>query len=242
MSDEQTHYEQADQQDDVKQSSIIRAVRWAISIDPSECQKKTDSMLRRYSRKKDQSSSGRSGGQGGGKDGSPPDRERRRKMAEKIVAEYAVKGAAAGFATGMPANLAASLPLAVADTGTLLHFYCKVNAMVGYLADPHYYEQEGWQDDILIILAGASRLLKEIAIEGGKHTAKTLIKQYIRKGALKTLQRWVLKWFGKKVTQRAIISKTVPIVGGGLGGTWNYIEVRVIGKRIIKYHFDDSLE
>lgn len=237
MSSEQSAQEPVDGQSDSKPSAITRAVRWALSVNPSECRKKAVGLLRRYLQVGP--SSGAQGG--GGHSNGPTDRDIRRRIAEKVVGEFAKKGAAAGFITGMPANIAASVPMAIADTGTLLHFYSTINAMVGYLADPNYYEQENWQDDIIIILAGASQILRELAIEGEKHTAKTLIKQHIRKGALKALQRWILKWFGKKLTQRAIITKTVPIIGGGIGGTWNYFEVTIIGKRIIKYHFDELL-
>ena len=181
MSSEQSTQEPLHGQSDTKPSAITRAVRWALSVNPSECRIKADGLLRRYSRA--EPSSGAQGG--GGHSSGPTDRDRRRKIAEKIVGEFAKKGAAAGFITGMPANLAASVPMAIADTGTLLHFYSTNNALVGYLADPSYYEQEGWQDDIIIVLAGASQILRELAVEGGKQTAKTLIKQYIRKGALK---------------------------------------------------------
>ena len=244
MSDDQLGHEPApaSEPEQVKQTAVIRAVRWALAVDPAECQTKANRLLRKYSDGEGGDRARQRSAGGGDKTGGPSDRELRRKIAEKIVAEYAKKGAVAGFATGMPANIAASMSLAVVDTGTLLHFYSKINAMVGYLANPHYYQEDGWQDDILVILAGASQVLREIAIEGSKHTAKTLIKQYVRKGALKALQRWILKWFGKKVTQRALIAKTIPIVGGGIGGTWNYLEVKVIGNRIIKYHFDDLLD
>ena len=242
MAHEELGPEPASEPEQEKQTAIIRAVRWALSVNLTECQTKADSLVRKYSKRENSIDQDQQGAGGGDKTGGPSDRERRRKMAEKIVAEYAKKGAATGFATGLPANIPASLSLAIVDTGTLLRLYSKINAIVGYLADPHYYEQDGWQDDIIIILAGASHLLKEVAVEGGKQTAKVLIKQYIRKGVLKTLQRWILKWFGKKVTQRAIIAKTIPIVGGGIGGTWNYFEIKVIGNRIIKYHFDDMLD
>ncbi|GMU03899.1 hypothetical protein [Corallococcus caeni] len=50
----------------------------------------------------------------------------------------------------------------------------------------------------------------------------TLIRRYISKGVLKALQRFALKYLGLKLTQRAIITKTVPLVGAGIGATWNH--------------------
>ena len=50
----------------------------------------------------------------------------------------------------------------------------------------------------------------------------------------------VLVWRHGQLTQRAIITKTVPIIGGAIGGAWNYTEIRMVGKRAIAYHFDDQ--
>ena len=43
---------------------------------------------------------------------------------------------------------------------------------------------------------------------------KVLIRKYINKDVLKTLVRLALKYLGLRLTQKAIISKTVPVVGG----------------------------
>lgn len=40
----------------------------------------------------------------------------------------------------------------------------------------------------------------------------------------------MLKYFGIKVTQKGVVTKTLPIVGGLIGGGWNYIEVSVVKK------------
>jgi len=44
-----------------------------------------------------------------------------------------------------------------------------------------------------------------------------------------------LKVFGKRVLQRTFITKTVPIVGGVIGAGWNWIEIKLQGKRVIRY-------
>ena len=52
---------------------------------------------------------------------------------------------------------------------------------------------------------------------------RVLIKQYLSKETLKQFKIIILKYFGIKVTEKAVITKTLPIVGGIIGSTWNYI-------------------
>ena len=59
--------------------------------------------------------------------------------------------------------------------------------------------------------------------------------KYLTKETLKQFQKIMLKYFGIKVTQKGLITKTLPIVGGLIGGTWNYFEVSGIKKRTINY-------
>ncbi|HXF07365.1 MAG TPA: hypothetical protein VNK45_02395, partial [Candidatus Acidoferrales bacterium] len=60
-------------------------------------------------------------------------------------------------------------------------------------------------------------------------------------GRFKTFRKIMGKYFGIKVTQKGIITKTLPIIGGLIGGTWNYIEISGIKKRIIKYFEGDEV-
>lgn len=64
---------------------------------------------------------------------------------------------------------------------------------------------------------------------------RAAIKKYLSKETLKAFQKILLKYFGIKVTQKGVITKTVPIVGGAIGGVWNYFEVTGIKKRTIQY-------
>jgi len=52
---------------------------------------------------------------------------------------------------------------------------------------------------------------------------------------LKAFQKIMLKYFGIKVTQKGVTTKTLPIVGGLIGGAWNYIEDGSIKRRITDY-------
>ena len=51
----------------------------------------------------------------------------------------------------------------------------------------------------------------------------------------------MLKYFGIKVTQKGIITKTLPIVGGMIGAGWNAVEVELIKRRVISYFSEDVI-
>lgn len=55
------------------------------------------------------------------------------------------------------------------------------------------------------------------------------------KESLKQFKKVTLKYFGLKVTQKGVITKTVPVVGGLIGGVWNWVEVSVIKARTVRY-------
>lgn len=69
----------------------------------------------------------------------------------------------------------------------------------------------------------------------GMGVTRTAIKKYLSKETLKTFQKIMLKYFGIKITQKGLVTKTLPVVGGLIGGVWNYFEVGQIKKRTIKY-------
>lgn len=86
-----------------------------------------------------------------------------------------------------------------------------------------------------------SQFLRELGIRGGMGVTRAAIKKYLSKETLKKFKKIMLKYFGKKVTQKGVITKTLPIVGGVIGGAWNYWEVTVIRKRTISY-FEKQLQ
>ncbi|ARR50874.1 hypothetical protein ETN89_19130 [Photobacterium damselae subsp. damselae] len=80
-----------------------------------------------------------------------------------------------------------------------------------------------------------SQFAREVGIRGGMGVTRAVIKKYLAKETLKKFKNIMLKYFGVKVTQKGIVTKTLPIVGGVIGGGWNYIEVGLVRKRTIAY-------
>ena len=83
--------------------------------------------------------------------------------------------------------------------------------------------------------AKAGELLRAASVRVSGNLTRTLIKANLKGAALKQFKKLVLKYLGLKITQRALITKTIPIVGGVIGGAWNIGQTRAIGYRVIDY-------
>jgi hypothetical protein len=167
-----------------------------------------------------------------------------RELAERIVRTYAEKGALEGFVTGLAGNPLLALGGGLADVALLLRFYTTLTAVTGYLADESYFADPDWRHNAFFVLAGpkvVARMLGDVAREGGKQIARHVVRASAKKEIVVAFDRFLIKWFGKKLTERTVLAKGVPLVGGVVGGAWNYAEIRLIGKRIVAYHFDGAL-
>lgn len=159
-------------------------------------------------------------------------------LAESAFSKARWKAMATGVATGLPANPWVALPSAVVDVATTLKLEVQAAARVAVIYDEEFFSNEDAAWELLIPIFGlniGSQALREFGVRGGMGLTRAGIKKYLSKETLKAFQKVMLKYFGIKVTQKGIITKTLPIVGGLIGGTWNYIEVSGIKKRTIKY-------
>lgn len=139
---------------------------------------------------------------------------------------------------GLPANPWVAVPTATADVAVTLKTEVTAAARTAVIYDDRFFEDEDAQWELLIPVFGlnvSSQFARELGIRGGMGVTRAAIKKYLSKETLKQFKKIMLKYFGIKVTQKGIITKTLPIVGGLIGGGWNYIEVGRIRGRTIKY-------
>jgi hypothetical protein len=116
---------------------------------------------------------------------------------------------------------------------------------IALLYDPVFLDDSEPPYELLIPIFGVNatgEALREMGIRGGMGLTRAGIKKYLSKETLKQFKKVMLKYFGLKVTQKGLITKTLPIVGGLLGGTWNYLELSFIGKRVVSYFENEPLE
>ncbi|MDI3290682.1 hypothetical protein [Polyangium sp. 15x6] len=201
--------------DDKSNDSLIRkAFDWAMSVDRDEELFFVNELARKY-----------------------PTRNRR-ELADKIIGRARWWGVGSGVVTGLPANPWVAAPAAIGDVGAMLRAEVVMAARIALLFDPRYLDDGEPPYELLVPIMGsraASEFMRELAIRGGMGTSRQAIKKILTKETLKQFKRIMLKYFGLKVTQRGIITKTLPIVGGVIGGTWNYAEVKIVGDRVYSY-------
>jgi hypothetical protein len=111
-------------------------------------------------------------------------------------------------------------------------------ARTAIIYNESFFDDEDAKWELLIPVLGlnvASQFARELGIAGSMGITRAAIRQYLSRETLKTFQRIMLKYFGLKVTQKGVITKTLPIIGGLIGGGWNYLEVGRAKSRTIGY-------
>ncbi|HTL31283.1 MAG TPA: hypothetical protein VL282_18770, partial [Tepidisphaeraceae bacterium] len=144
------------------------------------------------------------------------------------IARRAVKharkwAASVGAATGVAASPITMLPAAIADAAAMLKIEGQLAGTIAGLLDPESLsEPENFRKDIMrVIFPGAvSQVLRKLAT----------------KVAVDELGERAVKMLSIRLTEKAVATKTVPIVGAAIGAGWNWLEVQAVGQRAIDYH------
>ncbi|CAA9377289.1 MAG: hypothetical protein AVDCRST_MAG64-377 [uncultured Phycisphaerae bacterium] len=184
-----------------------------------------------------------------------PDREKCREAARELVAQHpgatpeqlarkAIDtakgwGVAAGGTTGAAANPLIMFPAAVADIAAMLRIEGQMAGTIAALLDPpSLLDDQTLQADVIaIVFPGAvSQALRQFGLRAGQRVTRTLIKRYVTESVLKDATRFAAKFLFIRVTKKAVLSKTVPLVGAGIGAAWNWVELDAVGKRAIQYY------
>ncbi len=166
-------------------------------------------------------------------------------LAKKLVRRARWWGIGAGFVTGLPANPWISMPAATADVGAMLRVEVVLAQRIALLYDPTYLDDGAVPYELLVPILGsraAGEFLKEVAQRSGMGITRVVVKSVLTKATLSQFKRIMLKYFGLKVTQRAVLGKTMPLVGGVIGATWNNRELSAVGKRVVRYFEGEQLE
>jgi hypothetical protein len=159
-------------------------------------------------------------------------------LARKAISQAQTLLAATGAAAGVFTNPLVMIPLALGETGFVLKREARLVGVIAVLLEADTLEDpDAFAADILSILfpSAATQALSAFVVRASQATTRTLIRTYIRKDALRTLIRFAARYLGLKVTQRALITKTVPLLGAVIGAVWNWIEVKRLGARALRY-------
>jgi hypothetical protein len=191
--------------------AIEKAMSWALAVDPVQTKADVDALRTHYPQRTSSA------------------------LARTVFTRAAWKAMAAGVTTGLPTNLWVMVPAAVADAGLVLRTEVAAAARVALIYDPLFFGDRDAAWELVVPILGinaASQALRQVGVAAGEQVTRGLITKYAEKEGLRKL---VLKVFGRRLVAKTVIAKTVPVVGGVIGGTWNWIEVRLLAKRVIAY-------
>src|SRR5918992_1970462 len=127
--------------------------------------------------------------------------------------------AAMGAATGAAANPITLVPAAVAEAAALLRIEGKMAGVIAALLDPDSLnDATAFRRDILrVVFPGAfSQALRNIGIRVAENSTKQMIEKLVTRGVLKEVGEHTAKWLGVRLTEKAIATKAVPLVGMGI--------------------------
>ena len=100
-------------------------------------------------------------------------------------------------------------------------------------------------EDVLMVFGYAlgiapAEMLGTVASKAAGGGTKTLVKKYVSKEVLRAIQDFARK-LGFKILQRTILKYAVPVASAAVGGGYNYVATRSVG-RIAKAHFKNRGE
>jgi len=149
------------------------------------------------------------------RDAAPEQTER--EIAERLVQRYAAIAFVEGALTTLASGPALALPAGLFDAAFLMRASSRLNGLTGHLADPSYLDTDDWKADVLTIVGDTP-----------------VAHQALRRSVVQMVHR-----VGVRVASRRIAARALPVVGGLVGGAWNYLEMRQLGRRFVEYHFGD---
>ncbi len=168
----------------------------------------------------------------------------RRELAEQMIRRARWWGAGFGFTTGIPSNPWVAAPAAITDMGAVLRTEILLACRIGLLYDPHLLDGPDPPYELLVPIIGgraASEALGRLVAISGMHITRRAIIKILQNNGAKQFLLTMVKYFGIRISRRGLITKTIPLVGGLIGGAWNYAELRFVGDRICKYFEGEDL-
>lgn len=169
----------------------------------------------------------------------------RDQLIERLTRRARWWGAGVGFVTGVGSNPWAALPAALADVTAVLHAEVRLACRIALLFDPQFLDDPEPPYELLVPIFGtraASELAGRAVIQGGRAVTQRMLQGLLARGGALQLRNWMLKYLGLRVTQRGVVTKLVPIVGGVIGGSWNYAEMSIVAGRVQRYFEGRSIE
>jgi hypothetical protein len=162
--------------------------------------------------------------------------EEHARRAVKNARKWAVS---VGALTGIAASPLTMLPAAAADAAAMLKLEGKLAGTIAALLDPDSLANEEFfrREIIRAVFPGAiSQALRKVGVRAGEEATKSVVRKIVGHEAGKEIGERAAKFLGIRLSEKAVATKTVPLVGAGIGAAWNWLEIQAVGNRAVDYH------
>jgi len=163
-------------------------------------------------------------------------------LSRRAIRSARRSAAMAGAATGAVANPLVMIPAALADMAMVLRIEGALAGTLAALFAPESLTDESLRGDVVSILfpGAVSQALRQVGIRVGEQMGQRLsagiVREFLSKDVARTAMRMVTRHLGFELTRKAVLEKTAPLVGAGIGAGWNWVEVGVVGERALHYY------
>lgn len=162
--------------------------------------------------------------------------------AKKFINAQVAKCTTSGFLTGLGGLI--TLPVAIpANVGSVLYVQVRMIAGIAKMAG-YDIDSDQVQTLVYACLAGVSidKLLKTAGIQFGVKLTTAMVKKIPGKVLTKINQKVGFRFITKFGTKGIInIGKMVPVVGGIIGGGWDFAETKIIANRAYKMFIEGDM-
>ena len=201
--------------------SAADALTWVVSFDPMRVRREVDLLRARFPAASSH------------------------ELAEQAFSDARLQVIAAGAVMGLAANPMLSVAGALADLSVTTRTQVFAAACAAELILPGFLDRESARLELLVPVFGTS-VLSQVGVEVGlrmaQNATRQIVRQLIDQGGLQLINAVMTRVLGRRVTQRALLTKTIPLVGCLIGGTWNAVEVQMIRNRTLRYLTDQAMD
>lgn len=180
------------------------------------------------------------------------------KKANEVVKNSTKKTAMVSFVAGLSANPALMVPLGGADVAQFFGFALNMAQQIAYLfGEEQLFDAENSElsDDtkirivtylgVMLGVSGANSLISKTSVKVGTSLSTKVARTALMSQPWYVLLKKVAAVLGQKMTRQSlqkIITKSIPVIGGGISAGVTLVTFKPMGKKLIKAFLDDYKE
>jgi len=151
----------------------------------------------------------------------------------------------AGVVTGLAANPLLGVVGTLADLSITVRTQIFAAACAAELLIPGFLDAETARQELLLPIFGTgviSQVGLELGVKALNTASREVVVKLLKRQGAEIVNRVTARALGRRAMQQGLLTKTLPVLGGLLGGGWNAVEVRLVRDRTLRYLTNHSLD